>query len=136
MMSRLQKTPRVSCVWSKYRYYNAVGLYFYHLAGAAAATYDVLGPRHVAATQKQGAFVPPCLTFSSRSPPKAEAEQEAMDCYEPSQHDNLAIAFSSAFNGLSLRDNHPRSSATAIEASSSYTGNVFLCSACSGSPLF
>ena len=72
--------------------------------------------------------MPPCFTFSSRSPPKAE----------PEQHDDLANAFSSAFDRLSLGNDHPvpGHSATAVEAASSNTGNVFLSSACSGSPLF
>jgi hypothetical protein len=115
---------------------NAIGLNFIHMAGAAPATSDVLGPRLIVAPQQQEAFVPPCFTFSSRSPPNAEPEQQAMDCYKPSQHDDLANAFSCVFDGLSLGNDHPGSSATAVEAASSEIGNVFLCSACSGSPLF
>jgi hypothetical protein len=107
-------------------------LTFNHLA-VASPTFDVLGHRLIAAPQQQEAFVLPCFTFGSGSPPNAEAEQQATDFYNPSQHDNLlANGFSSAFNGLSLHDEHPGSSATAVDVSSSDTGNVFLCSACSG----
>jgi hypothetical protein len=97
-------------------------LHFHNLAGAAPATSDVLGPRLIAAPQQQETLVP----------------QQAMDCYQLSQHDGVANAFTSAFNGLSLRDDHPGCSATAVEAASSDNGNasdngnVFLCSACSG----
>jgi hypothetical protein len=113
---------------------NAVGLNLYHLAGATPATSDVLGPQFIAAPQQQGVFMPPCFTFRSGSPPNDEAEQQAMDCFKPSQHDDLANAFSSTFNGLSLRNDHPGSgsSAMAVEAASLDTSNVFLCSACSG----
>jgi hypothetical protein len=100
-----------------------VSLNFNHLSGAAP-TCDVLGPQHIAAPQ-QHALVAPCFTFSSGSPPIAEAEQQAKDSYEPSQHDDLANAFISAFNGLSLRNDHPGSGATAVEAASSDTGNAF-----------
>lgn len=112
---------------------NAVGLNFNHLAGAAPAPSDVLGPRLIAAPQQQEAFVPPCFKFGSRSPLDTEAEQQAMDSYKPSQHDEHANAFSSTFNCLSLGNDHPGFSATSVEveAASSDTGNVFLCSACS-----
>jgi hypothetical protein len=91
-----------------------------NLAGASP-TSDVLGPQLVAAPQQQ-ALVPQCFTFRSRSPPNAEAEQEATYCYEPpSQNDDLV----SAFNGLSLRNDHPCSSAMSVEAASSDTGNDF-----------
>jgi hypothetical protein len=113
-------------------------LTFNHLPGASP-TSEVLGPPVSAGPQQQEAFMLPYFTFGSGSPPNTEAEQQAMDCYKPSQHDDLANAFSSAFNSLSLRDDHPGSSATAVEVSSLDTGNVFLCSACSGtggSPLF
>lgn len=115
---------------------NAVGLNFYNLAGAAPSTSDVPGPRLIAAPQQLGALVPLCFKFRCGSPPHGEAEQQAMDCFKPSQHDDLANAFSSAFDGLSLGTDHSGPSATAVEAASLGTGNVFLCSACFGSPLF
>jgi hypothetical protein len=110
---------------------SSTNLNFNHLAGAAPAPSDVPGPPLIAAPQQQEAFVTPCFTFGSGSPSNAEAEQQAIDSHQQSQHDNLENAFSSAFNVLSLRNEHPGSSATAAEAASSDTGKAFLCSACS-----
>jgi hypothetical protein len=63
-------------------------LIFNDLAGASP-TSDVLGPPVVAAPQQQDAFVPPCFTFGSGSPPNTKAKQQATDCYKPSQHDYM-----------------------------------------------